>query len=77
MNILVIYNNQIKSNVSFTPEFTSAINEVLEARELIKISVLQNCMDDPKELAQILESDFSELLFGSNFFINSVDSSCR
>ena len=39
---------------SLTPEFTSAINEVLEARELIKISVLQNCMDDPKELAQIL-----------------------
>ena len=23
-----------------------------QARELIKISVLQNCMDDPKELAQ-------------------------
>ena len=39
---------------SLTPEFTSAINEVLEARELIKISVLQNCMDDPKELAQVL-----------------------
>lgn len=39
---------------SLTPEFTNAINEVLEARELIKISVLQNCMDDPKELAQIL-----------------------
>lgn len=39
---------------SLTPEFTAAINEVLEARELIKISVLQNCMDDPKELAQIL-----------------------
>ena len=28
--------------------------DALEARELIKISVLQNCMDDPKELAQIL-----------------------
>ena len=39
---------------SLTPEFTQAINEVLEARELIKISVLQNCADDPKELAQIL-----------------------
>ena len=39
---------------SLTPEFTSAISEALEARELIKISVLQNCMDDPKELAQIL-----------------------
>ena len=39
---------------SLTPEFTNAIGEALEARELIKISVLQNCMDDPKELAQIL-----------------------
>ena len=28
--------------------------EALEARELIKISVLQNCMDDPREIAQIL-----------------------
>ena len=39
---------------SLTPEFTNAISEALEARELIKISVLQNCMDDPKEIAQML-----------------------
>ena len=26
--------------------------EALAARELIKVSVLQNCMDDPMELAQ-------------------------
>ena len=39
---------------SLTPEFTASIHEVLEARELIKISVLKNCMDDPKELAQTL-----------------------
>jgi RNA-binding protein len=39
---------------SITPEFTSGINEALEARELIKINVLKNCMDDPKEIAQIL-----------------------
>ena len=37
---------------SLTPENTKAIADALEARELIKISVLQNCMDDPKELAQ-------------------------
>lgn len=37
---------------SLTPEFTAAIAEALEKRELIKISVLQNCMDDPRELAQ-------------------------
>ena len=33
---------------SLTPEFTTALSEALEARELIKISVLQNFMDDPK-----------------------------
>lgn len=39
---------------SMTPEFTSAISEALDARELIKISVLKNCADDPKELAAML-----------------------
>ena len=39
---------------SMTPELTSAVSEALEARELIKISVLQNCADDPKELAVML-----------------------
>ena len=39
---------------SLTPENTAAIAEALEARELIKISVLQNCMDDPKELAALV-----------------------
>ena len=31
-----------------------AIAEALEAMELIKINVLQNCADDPKEIAQIV-----------------------
>ena len=39
---------------SMTPEITQAIAEALEARELIKISVLKNCADDPKELASML-----------------------
>ena len=39
---------------SITPELTQAVSEALEARELIKISVLQNCMDDPKGMAQML-----------------------
>lgn len=38
---------------SITPELTNGIHEALEARELIKISVLKNCMDDPHEIAQI------------------------
>lgn len=39
---------------SITPEMTSAVTEALEARELIKLSVLKNCFDDPRELAQVL-----------------------
>lgn len=37
-----------------TPENTAAVDEALAARELIKISVLQNCFDDPKEMANLL-----------------------
>ena len=39
---------------SLTPENTKAIDEALAARELIKISVLQNCLDDPREIAAVL-----------------------
>ena len=51
MNLDPIF--QIGKN-SMTPEVTKAIQEALDARELIKISVLQNCMDDPKEIARVL-----------------------
>ncbi len=44
---------QIGKN-SLTPENTAAIAEALEARELIKVSVLQNCLDDPRELAELV-----------------------
>ena len=37
-----------------TPEFTASVAEALEARELIKINVLQNCMDDANEMARVL-----------------------
>lgn len=36
---------------SLTPSLTEAVDDALEKRELIKISVLKNCSDDPKELA--------------------------
>ena len=39
---------------SLTPEITSAVSEALAARELIKISILQNCMDDPRAIAEAL-----------------------
>ncbi|MEE1115123.1 MAG: YhbY family RNA-binding protein, partial [Eubacterium sp.] len=37
-----------------TPELTELVREAITARELIKINILQNCMDDPKEMAQTL-----------------------
>ena len=37
-----------------TPEVTASVAEALEARELIKIHVLQNCADDVRQLAEIL-----------------------
>jgi len=39
---------------SMTPTLTQGIKEALDARELIKIGVLQNCADDPREMAQML-----------------------
>ncbi len=39
---------------SITPEMISAINDAIEKRELIKISVLKNCIDDPKEIATVI-----------------------
>ena len=39
---------------SVTPENTAAIDEALAARELIKISVLQNCLEDPRQMAEVL-----------------------
>lgn len=39
---------------SITPKLTNAIAEALEARELIKISVLKNCIDDPREIAELV-----------------------
>ena len=36
---------------SLTPEFVEAAAEALKARELIKINVLKNCIDNPGSLA--------------------------
>lgn len=44
---------QIGKN-SMSPELTQAVKEALDARELIKISVLKNCADDPRELAAMM-----------------------
>lgn len=48
---------------SLTPEITTAIAEALEARELIKITVLKNCLDDGHSIAEVLaERTHSEVV---------------
>ena len=39
---------------SVTTENVEAIRLALDKRELIKISVLQNCEDDPREIAEVI-----------------------
>ncbi|HBI71704.1 MAG TPA: ribosome assembly RNA-binding protein YhbY [Lachnospiraceae bacterium] len=48
---------------TLTPEITQGVSDALEARELIKINVLKNCMADVKEVAQVLsERTHSEVV---------------
>ena len=48
---------------SVTPEVTSAIAEALEARELIKITVLKKCLEDGRSIAEVLaERTHSEVV---------------
>ena len=37
-----------------TPEVTQAVGEAFNTRELIKLAVLKNCMEDPKEIAAVI-----------------------
>ncbi|MBO5985903.1 MAG: ribosome assembly RNA-binding protein YhbY [Lachnospiraceae bacterium] len=48
---------------SLTPEITEAIGESFNNNELIKVSVLKNCADDPREIAEyVAERTHSELV---------------
>ena len=48
---------------SLTPEVINAIYEALEKRELVKIKVLKNCIDDPNSIAQVIgERTHSEVV---------------
>lgn len=48
---------------SLTPELTTAVDEALEARELIKLHMLKNCFDDCGEIARMLaERTHSEVV---------------
>lgn len=39
---------------SLSPEMVEGISQALKKRELIKIGVLKNCMDDPHSIAEII-----------------------
>ena len=39
---------------SLTPEVTEAVGEAFNTKELIKVSVLKNCIDDPRAIAEAL-----------------------
>lgn len=48
---------------SLTPQQIEAFDEALEKRELIKISVLKNCLDDPRSIAEVIsERTHSEVV---------------
>ncbi len=37
-----------------TPEVTQAVRETFNTRELVKLAVLKNCMEDPRQMAELL-----------------------
>lgn len=39
---------------SVTPELIVSVEEAIAKRELIKIGVLKNCLDDPREIANTI-----------------------
>lgn len=61
---------------SLTPELTEAIKEAFNKNELIKVAVLKNCADDPKEIAQMVaERTHSQLVqvIGKRFVLYKPD----
>jgi RNA-binding protein len=55
-----------------TPEVTESLNTALEAREIVKVSVLNNCMLDIREIADILHdrthSEIVQIIGGKAVF---------
>lgn len=61
---------------SLTPELTKAVEEYLTSNELLKVAVLKNCMDDPKEIAQMIaERTHSQVVqvIGKKFVLYKPD----
>ncbi len=38
----------------YSPEIVDELDRILEKRELVKVQLLQNCIEDIKEMAQVL-----------------------
>ena len=47
---------------SLTPELTAAVDEALAARELVKLSVLKNCDDDVRSIAETVSERTKSVL---------------
>ena len=61
---------------SLTPELTEAIRDSFNKNELIKVAVLKNCMDDPREIAQMVaERTHSQVVqvIGKKFVLYKPD----
>ena len=61
---------------SLTPELTEAVKESFNKNELIKIAVLKNCADDPREIAEMVaERTHSQLVqvIGKKFVLYKPD----
>ncbi len=61
---------------SLTPELTEAVREAFNKNELIKIAVLKNCADDPREIAEMVaERTHSQLVqvIGKKFVLYKPD----
>jgi len=54
---------------SVTPENVEAISEVFNTRELVKISILKNCLDDPKEVANTVAERTRSQVVGKKFVL--------
>ena len=61
---------------SLTPELTEAIGEAFNTRELLKVAVLKNCFDDPREIASMVaERTHSQVVqvIGKKFVLYKPD----
>lgn len=61
---------------SLTPEITEAIAECFNNNELIKVAVLKNCLDDPRQIAEVVaERTHSQLVqvIGKKFVLYKPD----